>query len=371
MDLLLERDLQLLLADHGGPCVSLFLPTPGTGPDAAAAARERFREILRRVEEELAGAGVEPEAARAVVRPGWWLLRDTAFWRHLSGGLAAFLCADFCRVFRLPIAFSERVVTGEHFFIKPLLPVLSGTGRFYLLGLGSVEIQLWECSERALRRLTRAELPRGLAQALDDPAWSGLAAAAGSLPRPGWDGRYARLAQLLAQVDAGVRDLLRSQRAPLVLAADEALLPLYREINGYPHLVRRGIARDPDGMTEADLHERAWRLVHPSFVADQQHAAHRLSDLLGTSRASNDIAEVLPAARRGRIEVLFLAGDAELWGRFDGDHQRVALHPAARPGDEDLLDAAAAFTLKNGGTAYAVSAGEVPGGGAIAASFRP
>ena len=375
MDLLLERDLQLLLADHGGPCVSLFLPTPGSGPEAGAAARERFRELLRRLEQELtgagAGAGTDPETARAVLRPGWWLLRDTAFWRHLSSGLAAFLCPDLCRVFRLPFAFREQVATGDRFSIRPLLPVLSGAGRFYLLGLGGSEIHLWEGSERGLRRLARAELPRGLAELLEELSWCDLAAAASSLPRPGWDARYARLAQLLSQVDAGVRDLLRAQRAPLVLAAAEPLLPLYREINGYPHLVRRGIPRDPETLSEAEHHERAWCLVRPSFVADQQHAAHRLGGLLGTSRASSDIAEVLPAARRGRIEVLFLAGETELWGRFDNDRGQVALHPAARPGDEDLLATAAALTLKNGGTAYAVGAGEVPGGGALAAAFRP
>src|SRR6187200_3773061 len=115
MDLLLERDLQLLLADHGGPCVSLFLPTPGTDPEEAAAARDRFRELLRQAEADLANAGIETEAARAVLRPGWWLLRDAAFWQHLSSGLAAFLRADLCRVFRLPLDLPERVVTGDRF----------------------------------------------------------------------------------------------------------------------------------------------------------------------------------------------------------------------------------------------------------------
>lgn len=370
MDLLLERDLQLLLADHRGPCVSLFLPTGGLGGGAAETARAGFRELLRRAAEDLAGSGDAKETMPAVLRPASWLLRDDVFWQHLSGGIAAFFSADLCRVFRLPLALPEHVAVGDSFSIKPLLPLLSGGSRFYLLALGSSEIAIWEGSERALRRLGRSELPRGLAAAVDDPDWHDLAAASDRLPRPGVDARYAHLAQLLAQVDAGVRDLLRARRDPLVLAAAEPLLPLYREINAYPHLVRRGIAHDPDGLAQDDLHQRAWHLAQPSFVADQRHAALLLGEMLGTGRASSDIAEVLPAARRGRIEVLFLAGEAELWGRFDG-RQEVAVNAPARPGDEDLLAAAAAFTLKNGGTAYTVGAGEVPGGGALAAAFRP
>lgn len=102
----------------------------------------------------------------------------------------------------------------------------------------------------------------------------------------------------------------------------------------------------------------------------QRRAARRFAELAGTGQASNDLAEVLEAAHQGRIDILFLDGEADLWGRFDQPGGRVQLHPAAEPGDEELLDAAAALTLVRGGTAYSMAHGEVPGGGMLAAVFR-
>ena len=126
----------------------------------------------------------------------------------------------------------------------------------------------------------------------------------------------------------------------------------------------------PGSATAAKPRKRAAAPV-PGSQAAQRQAARRFAELVPSGRASNDVVQVLQAANQGRIDVLFLEGDADLWGRFDRSiGGRIQLHPAAEPGDEELLDAAAALTLSRGGTAYAVAHGEVPGGGALAALFR-
>jgi hypothetical protein len=48
----------------------------------------------------------------------------------------------------------------------------------------------------------------------------------------------------------------------------------------------------------------------------------------------------------------------------------VYVHQEAEPGDEDLLDTAAANTVMNSGTVYAVNPDEVPDDGLVAAIYR-
>jgi hypothetical protein len=81
------------------------------------------------------------------------------------------------------------------------------------------------------------------------------------------------------------------------------------------------------------------------------------------------VKEILPAARHGRVEALFLACDVDLWGRLDRGEE-VEVHQAPERGDEELLDEAALFSLRSGGAVFGMARGEVPGGGELAAIFR-
>jgi hypothetical protein len=48
----------------------------------------------------------------------------------------------------------------------------------------------------------------------------------------------------------------------------------------------------------------------------------------------------------------------------------VEVHAVREEGDQELLDTAALFSLRQGGTVYGLNRGEVPGGGDLAAVFR-
>ena len=66
------------------------------------------------------------------------------------------------------------------------------------------------------------------------------------------------------------------------------------------------------------------------------------------------------AAYDGRIETLFVVVGVQQWGMFDGANRMVEVHREAVPGDEDLLDVAAQYTLLRRGTVYAVTPEEAP-----------
>ena len=169
-----------------------------------------------------------------------------------------------------------------------------------------------------------------------------------------------------------MQDLLRDEQALLVLAGVDYLHPIYKEANTYPYLVDEGIEGNPEELSAEELHERAWAIVQPLFLAAQKEAAAQYRQLAGagSEQASNDLKEVVPAAYHGRVETLFVAVGLQQWGTFDPETNTVQVHEEAEPGDEDLLDFAAVQALLNSGTVYAVEPEKVPDETPLAAVFR-
>jgi len=147
----------------------------------------------------------------------------------------------------------------------------------------------------------------------------------------------------------------RPSRGPATVRGEEDEPWIHCEASSYPYLLDEGIPGNPEHLSPGELRDFAWRLVKPRFEEQQRAAADRFRRLAGTGKASADLAEVVPAALGGRVDVLFLAGDEPT---------------PPNPTNEELLEAAAAFTLRNGGTTYEVAASQVPGGGPVAAVFR-
>ncbi|HSF43169.1 MAG TPA: hypothetical protein VLT87_25440, partial [Thermoanaerobaculia bacterium] len=137
----------------------------------------------------------------------------------------------------------------------------------------------------------------------------------------------------------------------------------YREVSHLPSIAAEGITGSPELLKDEELAERGRPLAEPFFTEDRRRAAARFEALAGSRRTSYHITEILPAAREGKVAVLFLSTEADLRGSF-GEDGRV------RPGGEDLLDLAAAWTLGQGGTVYAVPRNEVPEEADAAALFR-
>jgi hypothetical protein len=187
----------------------------------------------------------------------------------------------------------------------------------------------------------------------------------------GIDEHKDNLLRFFRQVDAGIRTtLLRGQRAPLVLAGVEYLFPIYREASSYPHLVHEGIAGNPERLSAETLHRQAWSMLEPRFARAQEEAAARYRQLAGTGKTSTDVALVVPAAHHGRVEMLFTAREAQQWGTYDPEADRVHLLAEGPPGSQDLLDLAVVEALTRGAAVHVVEPPRMPEPAAVAAVFR-
>ncbi|HUO87139.1 MAG TPA: hypothetical protein VM617_07090 [Thermoanaerobaculia bacterium] len=395
MDRVTRQEIAELSAHREGPHVSLFLPTVRAGQETQQNPI-RLKNLLRDAANRLQERGVERADAEALLAPARKLLDDYDFWQHQQDGLAVFVAPGFLRTYRLPLRFTELAAVEDRFHLKSLFPLFAAEGRFYILALSQNDVRLLEGSRYEVHEVPLQSVPKSLADALGhDLTETHLQFHTGTRANPGGpqtrgqqqaganraaiyhghgageeDGKE-EIRKFFNLLDDGLGEFLDGDgQAPLVLAGVEYLLPIYREQTNYPNTLSEGVHGNPDGLTPAELHGRAWALVEEEFGAARREATERYGDLSGTGRASNELDEVLPAALDGRVDTLFVARGVRVWGRFDEDGRRIERHDEQSADSEDLTDRAALLTFVNSGTVHAVEAEEVPGGGTLGAIFR-
>lgn len=384
MDILSRDDLKRLSKTGDSWHVSLFMPTHRAGPETQQDPI-RLKNLLGQAEERLIEAGLRAPEARARLEPASKLIQDGLFWQRQSDGLAILLSSEIAHYFRLPLDFEELVIVAERFHLKPLLPLLSGDGRFFVLALSQEEARLLQGTRYRVAEVDLEGAPTSKAEALrfDDPerqlqfhTASGPSGGKGSRPAmfhgqgaPSHDQKD-EILRYFQKLDTGIQGVLAGEEAPLVLAAVDYLLPLYREANTYPHLVEEGIEGNPENLSAEELRERAWAIVQPRFLEEREAAVQRFRQFADTDGASDQLSEIVPAAHHGRVETLFVALNLQQWGRFDPATNEVRIQQDAEPGGQDLMDLAAVQTLLHGGNVYAVEQDQMPTDASLTALFR-
>lgn len=389
MQLISREEIKTLIEQPKGNCVSIYMPTHPAGPEVRQNPI-RFKNLVREAQTRLIDAGLEQEDAIALLEKSQEI--DTQeFWEQIGEqGLAIFISDKIFRYYPLPIDFQELVVVTDRFHIKPLLPILNGNGRFYILALSQQDVRFFEGTRYSVKEVEVENLPKSLDEALqrDDTAKEGqfrIATSKGGTSNPfsqpgtfhgqgspDRDKHQEDILQFFQIVDRALHDKLKLQKAPLVLAGVEYLLPLYRQANTYQHLMDEAITGNPEILSAQELHDQAWPIVEADFQKSQQAVLEQFHELFGgdTGKASNNLEEVVSAAYYQRVDSLLVAVGQQQWGLFDPTSETVYLHPEKETGDEDLLDFVAAHTLLNGGTVYAVPFEEIPYSTAVAAIYR-
>ncbi len=381
MKVLSRETLKTLALDHGGPHLSLFMPTTRRGP-AMTQSPIRLQNLLREAETRLIHWGLRAPEARQFLARLDPLLADYSFWQRQSDGLAVFLSPRAVLYDRVPLPLTERVVVSDHFYVRPLLPLLEGEGRFYILALSQNQVRLLEADADGAVAVELRDVPLSLAEALrydelhKERQMHTVPGGGGGRGSPIYHGQGVRsdaikeeLVRFFREVDAGVQAHLQPAAAQLVLAGVAYLFPLYRQANTYPHLLQDGIEGNVEDAGCAELQRRAWPLVEPVFQQDRQAGLARYYALIGTGEASHRVEEIAAASYGGRVATLFIAGDTPVWGHVDPLTLAVELRPTPDAAD-DLVDRAAVQTLLNNGKVYAVPPADLPDAAPLAAVFR-
>lgn len=386
MRILTADDIRALMAAHYNPCVSIFLPTHRRGKDVEQDPI-RFKNLLRQAEERVEQQGLRKRDRDQMLAPARALLDNTMFWQHQSDGLAVFMRPGEFQEYRMPLDLDELVVVTDRYHLKPLLPLLSGDGRFYLLLFNLKNVRLFEGSRFSLLEVELSGMPKSLADAFDPDRYQGQLQFYTGAPTRGGGKRDAifhgtggsgeeatkeAIEKFCRQLDRVLLEFLKPTQAPLVLAGVDYLLPIYKSATKYPYLLDAHITGSQDETGLDELHTEAWEIVEPEFKRDQQRLWSRFTELhqSGGPQASADLKEIVPASVHGRLDCLFVGRKQYCWGSFNPDTSEVTVHEREQIGVRDLLDFAAINTLANNGHVYVVDPDTLPDGGPVAALFR-
>lgn len=367
-DHIAEDDVEQLLTETTGPCVSIYLPTtpitPHTDQDQI-----RLKNLRAEAFERLLARGIRRPNAEAILLPVDEVLEDPGFWPYLSDGLAIFCSAATHALFRLPLSPRPTLDVGERFLLKPLLPLLTEDGIFYVLAISENEARLFEGTRYHVAQIQLKDLPANMAAALEmrgrDPD---------EPPKRRWhvgeEGQKILYRKYFLAIDRGLRPLYGKFSDPLVLAGVDHLLPIFREASSYPHLVAQGISGNPEHLSAQELHAAAWPIAEPILAGPRRAALARYDALRGTGRTSDDLETILSAALDGRVESLFLNLAIATYGAFDQTTRSAVVRDAPEPGDVDLSAWAARWAYRTGADIFAGEPPDIPDGSSVAAVFR-
>jgi hypothetical protein len=384
MDMLSKNDLAVLLGkkSESHVSISIYMPTLKAGGDVRQNPI-RLKNLLTGAEKLLVDHGLKQPEARKLLVPAAGLPENDSVWQHQSEGLAIFISPDVFQTYHVPINFKESVAVAGRFQIKPLLPMLSGDGSFYILALSQNRIRLLQCSRYTARELDlEGIVPLNLAgtvarhetQRQESHHMGGRGGGKEGMVFSGQnigDEAKNNITRFFHQVNNGVHHrILPDDTAPLILAGVNYLHPIYKAVNTYPHMFDKGIDGNPEEISNEDLHKQAWQIMQPFFDKMHMEANAEYTRLAGSGHTSNDIKEIVSAAYKGSVKLLFVALDLQNWGTFDLNSNTTSLHSKSEPYDEDLLDFAAAYTIMHRGTVYAVQSENVPGGLSVAAVYK-
>jgi hypothetical protein len=384
MDILNPTDLKSLIAQQGKWCISLYIPTHRVGQEQQQDPI-RLKNLLAEAETKLLANGLRRPEVQKLMRPAEELLWNKDFWRYQSEGLVIFLSNDFSVMYRLPREFEELLVIANNFHIKPLLPLLGRSGKFYILALSLNNVRLFEANPDTINEV-KLNFPTNMDEALwmDEPErylnlHSGSVSTSQARGGSGifhghgiGDEEKKSILRFFYTVNDGLNTLIEDKTIPMVLAGVDYLLPIYREASTYNNVLDDAVIGNQDRENLKELHEEAWKIVKPIFEESQKKAYEKFEQLSGQQSvlATDDLTKVVKAAKFGQIETLFVPLGVQKWGRYDAENNKVILEAEPSPENEDLLDYAAAETILNSGQVFAVPHEQLPGDGELAAILR-
>lgn len=368
-----HRYIEELIEQKSDYCISIYLPVHRLGD---AQDNLRYKNLLTETEKMLVARGMRAPEAAKFLAPEYELARENGYWKNLGAeGLAVFLGAGRRDRLPLPINFKESASVARRFTVKPLIPLFTGDGRFFILALDMDGTRLFMASRFDLSEVDLPEgAPATIAETLkyDDPQsqlqyHTGAAGSGGGKREAmyhgqgvGSDEELSNLTRFFQQLDKALSPVFYEENIPVVPAGVESLPPLYRKIDSSGLLVEESVNTNPAALSSEELHRQCWQVVQPLFAEKEKAARERFQELHGTGRGITELGEIVVSGNDGRIETLFAAADSEKWGTYDPGSRRTEFTGKDAPEAVDLVDLAVAWTLRNRGTVYVVKREDMP-----------
>lgn len=348
--------------------VSLYMPMEIAGRETRGNSIH-LKNRLTAAREQLEAAGMDHREIDTLLQEAMQLENDSEFLKHQREGLAIFVTPEQTIHLKVPVSFEPLTVVGPRPHIKPLLDYFANDSHYFVLALSQKQVRLFRGSRYDIKQIEIDEMPQGLEDALryDDPE-SRLQLH--TTPQTSTGGQGAalyhghgdvetddktRLLRYFQIVDKALQPVLAEENAPLVVAAVDYLVPIFREASRYNAILDENISGNPDGLSPKELHEKALQILEPIFTQKRQETWDAFTAVQTDEQVVSNVVDVAQVAFQGRVETLFLTVGEPCWGQVNQSTGEVTLEDEPSPENIDVLDFAAVQTLKHGGDVYIVT----------------
>lgn len=372
MELISQQEFAKLSQFTNEVCVSIFIPTQRAGHEVLEGKnRINLKSKWNEIKLQLEKKGVSAEKIKNIGKPIEELLQDKDFWRHQSDGLAVFSAEGFFDKFTLPINFEEYHYIAREFYIKPLVPVLTEDGRFYLLSLQMEDVALYEATKHSIGVVYVEDLiPTRLQERV---GFDYKEKALQSRPQRQGEGhteyhghggadnnKKSEIFRYFRAIDEGLEPVLRNKKIPLVIACQDSFFPIYKEANSYQYLYGEEAVGNPAYIDMLDLHEKALKIIEPYFEKTKREKLKKFEDLNQTVKTSASVHDIIPAIIQGKVDTLFLEGKTDIWGTYIENTMAVEVQDEQSPENISLMNLAAKAVIEHGGNVFLIEPEAMP-----------
>jgi hypothetical protein len=365
-------------------CITVYLPTHRAGKEVNEQHdRIAFKNSLQQVRLLLQDKGLNQAEIEQIVEPGYKLLREDTIWYNLTNGMAIFMARDFFKFTRLTVTPKEEIFINNSFYLRPLVPALADTGHeyFYVLLISKKRAAFFRADAFYMEEIIIEELPRGVDDVVhfeekDDLKLfrmgdSGTGVANFHGIGAGKPDEKENLALYMKEIDRTLwQKVLGREQAPLLLAAIDYLIPIYKSVSAYQYIWDDPLIGNFEHHSVPMLYQAAAEKMQPFFEKHHKVALETYFNKLATSLTSSMPESVIPATYYGKVSDLFVDENAHLWGTFDAQNNQLKLHGTKEDGDDCMIDKAVIETILHGGQVHMLPADQMPKGSTIAALMR-
>jgi hypothetical protein len=368
---------------QGQPSVSIFLPTHKAGVEVNEQVDLiAFKNVLQSLEKQLNEKKIEQAVIKRILEPAYELLRQDKFWYDLSNGLAVFISDNYFRYLRLPGTVTEQTRINSSFCVSPLIPFIVKEEYFYILDIAKKFPRFYRADMFGIEHLQIEEMPTGV-----DDVVHFEEKADEKLFRTGGSGRMGaanfhglgggkpdekeHIAIYLEEVDDTIwKTHLNRSNAPLLLAGQDFLIPIYKAVSDYPYIWPEALKGNHHQQNDNELYHEAMQVMQPYFDQRLNKYLDDYGNKSATQLTCSVVADVVPAAYYGQIAQLFVKKGSQVWGTFNEQENKLTIEEKEKEGTEDLIDKAIIKTIQNGGDVFMLDAEQMPVQGELAAVLR-
>lgn len=280
-------ELQAFKKTH---CLTVYIPLldPNETPSPN---RIEFKNLLKEAETALTAAGANRTVIEKTLEPARHLMNDRELWPPRHNSLVLFMHPDFFRYYHLPTINTPYLLTVETGFkLGPLLEIMAANQQYFVLALSHKNVRLYEGDRYHMKRLRPKHFPTDMKQALNIDEYPNWRETHTIAPTYSFSGKGSEavhgqynvrqvdkdmLKAFFRQIDSSLHEFLRDKTQPLLMAGVEYLLPIYRQINTYPLLIKNGLTGNFEKLGLDTIHKKTWEYLESTKQSSNKLSSRR------------------------------------------------------------------------------------------------